>query len=114
MQLKITSVPPSYVFMKSDYFAGIELFWAGLLVGATNLACGISVGVAGASTALADAGNGDIFIRILIIEVIRILPTPLTPLDLRLCPGSLWSGRGHAHDQLCARVWPRVRTRVKP
>lgn len=69
MQLRIGQLPPSKAFNLSDYYAGIELFWGGILVGVTNLACGISVGVAGSATALADAGNGDIFIRILIIEI---------------------------------------------
>jgi len=69
LQLKTNHMVDTAPFMLSDYFAGICLFWSGILVGFTNLACGISVGVAGSATALADAGNPDIFIRILIVEI---------------------------------------------
>eukprot|EP01027_Heterolobosea_sp_BB2_P022030 GEZU01032408.1.p1 GENE.GEZU01032408.1~~GEZU01032408.1.p1 ORF type:complete len:220 (+),score=69.23 GEZU01032408.1:106-765(+) len=46
-----------------------KIFFAGLSVGLGNLACGASLGVIGGSCAIADATNGILFVKILVIEI---------------------------------------------
>lgn len=57
---KLEAVNGPAIYSASNYFTGYALFWSGLLVGACNLVCGVSVGINGSSAALADAADASL------------------------------------------------------
>jgi V-type H+-transporting ATPase proteolipid subunit len=50
--------------------AGYAIFWSGLTVGVCDLICGMAVGTIGGLTAIADAANPKVFVRLLIAEIL--------------------------------------------
>eukprot|EP00915_Cephaloidophora_sp_WS-2016_P000075 GHVH01000145.1.p1 GENE.GHVH01000145.1~~GHVH01000145.1.p1 ORF type:complete len:187 (+),score=11.57 GHVH01000145.1:92-652(+) len=49
--------------------ASWSVMWAGILVGICNYSAGITVGIVGSSTALADCLNPNLFFKMLIVEI---------------------------------------------
>ncbi|KAI9189362.1 V-type proton ATPase subunit c'' [Blastocladiella emersonii ATCC 22665] len=56
-------------YTAASYFTGYAIFWSGVTVGLCNVACGVAVGLTGSSTALADAHDSQLFVKVLVIGI---------------------------------------------
>ena len=66
---KLNPVSDEKLYTGPNYYTGFALFWGGVTVGMCNLICGVSVGINGSSAALADAADGSLFVKVLVIEI---------------------------------------------
>ena len=55
---------------KSEEAAGFRLFWAGMTVGVVNVAGGLCIGSVGSAAAVVDAQNPNMFVRLIVLEVL--------------------------------------------
>lgn len=63
---RLDSLVPSHPHRTAP---GHLIFWGGITTGLCNLIGGAAVGITGANAAVADAADGQLFIKILVVEI---------------------------------------------
>jgi V-type H+-transporting ATPase 21kDa proteolipid subunit len=66
---KLKGLTPEEAESAEAYYTGYAIFWGGYTVGFCNLVSGVTIGINGSGTALADAADPSTFVKTLVVEI---------------------------------------------